>query len=91
MYKSEEIKHSLLKKGFKLREGDHSYLIFYSQGKESQIATKISHGSGSPGKDILSKIKRQLCFNSQGDFERFIDCYMDREEYESYLKKKNLI
>ncbi|MHB8561015.1 MAG: type II toxin-antitoxin system HicA family toxin [Thermoplasmataceae archaeon] len=91
MYKTEEIKQSLLKKGFILKEGDHSYFVFYHSGKATGIFTKVSHGSTPPGKDILSKIKRQLHFSSQKDFEKLIDCPMKQEEYENYLKRQNLI
>ena len=65
MFKTEKIKQSLLKKGFILEERDHSYFGFYHSGKANGIFTKVSHGSAPPGKDILSKIKRLLHFNSQ--------------------------
>lgn len=91
MYKTKKIQQSLCKKGFKKEESDHTYLIFVSEGKETTVFTKLSHGSGEPGKDILSKIKGQLKFISQTDFERFIDCKMSREEYANYLKEKDFI
>jgi len=91
MYKIKKIQQSLSKKGFKKEEGDHTYLVFVNEGKETMVSTKLSHGSSEPGKDILSKVKGQLKFNSQTDFERFIDCKMSQMEYTNYLKEKGVI
>jgi len=91
MYKIKKIQQSLCKKGFMIEEGDHTFLIFVNESKETMVFTKLSHGSGEPGKDILSKIKGQLKFSSQTDFERFIDCNMSQTEYTNYLKEKGLI
>lgn len=90
-YKSKQIEKSLCKKGFKKEEGDHTYLVFVSDGKETMIRTKLSHGSSEPGKDIMSKIKKQLCFNSQRELEELIDCKTTQKEYNDYLKERKLI
>jgi hypothetical protein len=92
IYKKRELIKNLTKKGFKEnRSGDHITLIFYVDGKPTSVRTKISHGGGEPGKDLLSRMRRDLNFDTQSQFENFVDCYLSEQQFISILKNKKII
>lgn len=91
LFKSNEIANSLSKKGFVQEPGDHKFMVFYYQGKPTTIRTKVSRGSKDPGPQLHSKMKRDLCFKKQSQFEDLIECPMSHEEYVSYLKREHQI
>lgn len=49
------------------------------------IRTMVSHGNDDIGKPLLSKIKRQMGFDSTEDFNSYVDCDMSYEAYVTYL------
>jgi hypothetical protein len=91
MYSKKKIEKSLIKKGFVATDGDHEFLVFLYNGNYSKVHTKLSHGTSSPGRDILQQIKKQLKLNSQREFERLIDCPMSKSEYEDILKEQGIL
>ena len=60
-------------------------------GRWTSVRTKISHGGGEPGRDLISKMRKDLRFESQGDFERFIECILSSDENVDYLRTKNIV
>lgn len=83
--KRSDVENSLTKKGFRSRDGDHSYFNYYSKaGKKTAVFTKTSHGAREIDDNLLGKMARQ-CKLSRADFDRLIDCPLDRESYESKL------
>ncbi|MEW6693814.1 hypothetical protein Tther_01384 [Tepidimonas thermarum] len=83
--KRSEIEKSLLKKGFRNREGDHSYFHYYTrQGKKTMVFTKTSHGAQEIDDHLVARMAKQ-CKLSNKDFLLFIDCALDRDAYEAKL------
>lgn len=89
--KQDDVKKSLLAKGFRARQGDHCYFNYYSRaGKKTAVFTKTSHGAREIDDNLLSRMARQ-CKLSNKDFGLLIDCPLDRDAYESRLVEKGAI
>lgn len=78
---------SLRAKGFRRRENDHSYFVYFTQeGTKTPVWTKTSHGKG--GADIpnslVGRMARQ-CKVSIADFRALVDCSLSQAEYEALL------
>lgn len=83
--KQSDVEKSLTTKGFIRKEGDHSYFNYYSTaGKKTAVFTKTSHGAREIDDSLLRLMARQ-CKLSRADFERLIDCPLDRDSYEAKL------
>jgi predicted RNA binding protein YcfA (HicA-like mRNA interferase family) len=83
--KQSEVEKSLTNKGFQAREGDHSYFNYYSKaGKKTAVFTKTSHGAREIDDHLLGRMSKQ-CKLSRADFDRLIDCPLDRDSYEAKL------
>ena len=84
---------SLTRKGFKSREGDHTFLIYHTlEGKKTPVRTKTSHTPKM--KDIpdalLGQMARQ-CRLSKQQFLELVDCPLDRVTYEECLRFQKAI
>lgn len=83
--KQSEVEKSLLAKGFRSREGDHNYFNYYSKaGKKTAVFTKTSHGAREIDDSLLGCMARQ-CKLNRADFDRLIECPLDRNSYEAKL------
>ncbi|MHB1292076.1 MAG: hypothetical protein ACYCY5_07775 [Sulfuricella sp.] len=83
--KQSDVEKSLLAKGFRSREGDHNYFNYYSKaGKKTAVFTKTSHGAREIDDSLLGCMARQ-CKLSRADFDRLIECPLDRNSYEIKL------
>lgn len=83
--KQSEVEKSLTAKGFRPRDGDHNYFNYYSRaGKKTAVFTKTSHGTREIDDNLLGRMARQ-CKLSRADFDRLIDCPLDRDAYEARL------
>ena len=83
--KQREIEKSLTQKGFRAREGDHNYFLYWSiAGKKTAVFTKTSHGGREIDESLLGRMARQ-CRLSRADFDRLIDCPLSRDGYEAKL------
>ena len=88
-----KVEEALLKKGFKGKEGDHHFFIYYTlQGKKSSIRTKTSHTPKMKelSDALITQMAKQCCLNKQ-EFLNLVDCPLSREQYEKLLIEKNLI
>jgi len=87
-----KVESSLKSKGFKKEEKDHHYFIYYTtEGKKTAIKTKTSHSK--KVKDISDNILTQMakqCHLDRPSFLELIDCTLDQNQYESYLKEKGI-
>jgi hypothetical protein len=85
-----DIETGLSNKGFKRRENDHSYFVYYAMdGKKSLAATKTSHGRGFDIDDsLLSQMARQ-CGVTKQQFLRLVECPLQRDEYETILRSSS--
>ena len=87
------IEKSLLKKGFKLSENDHTFFRFYYKGKVTSIRTKLSHGSGykTYGDNLIGQIKKQLKLRNTKETADFLRCSLSEDEYIAILIKQKVI
>ena len=83
--KPNDVERSLEKKGFQRKEGDHHYFNYYTKaGKKTRVFTKTSHGVKELDDTLLGMMSRQ-CKLTRQDFDRLIDCPLDRDGYERKL------
>ncbi len=80
--KQKDIESSLERKGFRRRETDHSYFVYYrTDGRKSRARTKTSHGRKEIGDSLLGLMAKQ-CKIQKSEFLDLIDCPLDQEAYE---------
>lgn len=83
--KPNDVEKSLEKKGFQRKEGDHHYFNYYTKsGKKTRVFTKTSHGVKELDDSLLGMMSKQ-CKLNRHDFDRLIDCPLDRDSYERKL------
>lgn len=89
--KLRDIHSALARKGFQKKMGDHNFFIYHrlSDNKKTSVFTKTSHGSSEIGDSLLGKMATQ-CRLSKADFLDLIDCPLEREPYESKLRKQEI-
>lgn len=88
-----KVEASLRLKGFRTKEGDHHYFIFYSSDdKKTIIKTKTSHSPKTKtlGDSLISAMARQ-CSLSKDEFLDLVDCPMSQKRYEEILREKEKI
>jgi predicted RNA binding protein YcfA (HicA-like mRNA interferase family) len=78
--KSRVVLSGLRNKGFQESNRDHKYLIFYFEGKKTEIRTKISHGSKDIDDRLIHMMAKQLKLSKE-DFLDLVKCPMSRETY----------
>ena len=89
--KQSEVEKSLCVKGFLPSKGDHNYFHYYSKvGKKTRVFTKTSHGSREIDDSLLGCMARQVRL-TRSDFDRLIDCPLDRDAYETKLIDQGLV
>ncbi len=79
-----DVESALLNKGFKQRNSDHHYFIYFAaDGRKTAVKTKTSHSPKAKeiGDDLLSMMARQ-CHLTRPRFLDLVDCPLSREEYE---------
>lgn len=84
------VERALQRKGFRKREGDHSFFIYYTlDGKKTPVRTKTSHGSSHRdiGSEIAGRMARQ-CRLSSVDFEMLVAVLFLRRNTRSCSKSK---
>lgn len=85
--KVRDIDKALTKKGFEKIKTHHVLYILHVDGEPTRIRTFISNGLTEYDNSLLGKMKNQLGFNSQSDFEKLLDCPLGHEEYVEILKR----
>jgi hypothetical protein len=91
--KAKELRSALALKGFSLeRKTTDDLFYFYFGGKKTQVHTKISMGRGEELRAaLLSKIRTQLCLDTNAQLGDFIDCPMTHELYIRHLQSKGIL
>ena len=83
--KQSDVEKSLEHKGFLRGKGDHNFFHYHTKaGKKSRVFTKTSHGAREIDDSLLGMMARQ-CKLPRQDFDRLIDCPLDRDTYEHKL------
>ena len=85
--RSTAVQAGLLKKGFRVEERGHHYLVLYVDGQRTTIRTKVSHGRMDYGDSLLSRMKEQLRLPTVRQLLRLIDCPMESGEYLTLLRE----
>lgn len=91
LYSQKEMKKALGNKGFRGREGDHSFFFLWVNGKKTSVFTKFSHDGRDYAGKLLSLVRNQLGRLSPEEFERLIACPMKEEEYVRLLRERKRI
>ena len=85
------VEAGLLKKGFRQREGDHHFFVYWSlRGKKSVAFTKTSHSHREIGDPLLGRMAKQ-CKLTKANFLGLVDCPLSREQYEDLLTKQGAV
>ena len=78
-----DVEASLLRKGFRQREDDHSYFVYYHMdGLKSRFSAKTSHGRAEISDSLLRIMAKQVGLTNK-DFLDLVDCPLSREAYEA--------
>jgi predicted RNA binding protein YcfA (HicA-like mRNA interferase family) len=88
--KTNDVIKGLAKKGFRIFQGDHTFLIFYNGDKKTSVFTKVSHGSREIADPLINKMAIQTKLDIKS-FRRLVDCPMSMEEYISHLHKEGVL
>ncbi|MBM3498250.1 MAG: hypothetical protein FJX74_06220, partial [Armatimonadetes bacterium] len=89
--RSTAIKAALVKKGFRLEERDHHYLVLYVEGRRTTIRTKVSHSKSDYGSPLLSRMKDQDQLSTVRELLDLIDCPMDGSAYVRRLRQRGML
>lgn len=89
--KAHDIVSVLKQKGFRQISTHHKYFHLYIEETATEIYTFISHGIDEYGNDLLSKMKKQLGFTNQQDFNDFLNCPMTYQDYVKMLQESGKI
>jgi hypothetical protein len=84
---------ALVKKGFQRDEDGHhvSFAYVTMDNRLTEIRTRVSHGRDRDiSDDLLAKMAKQ-CKLSRPDFNRLVDCPMDRAAYEQELRDQGFL
>ena len=85
--KNYKVRDALLKKGFEASETHHKYLNFYYEGRKTSISTYISHQKKEMGKNLRSKMARQLHITA-AEFDELVDCSLSHQNLiDKYLEE----
>lgn len=87
--KQRDVEASLRKKGFRQREGDHSFFVYHraSDEKKTSVFTKTSHGAKEVDGFLLGQMAKQ-CHLARNEFLSLVDCTLDQSGYEARLREK---
>ena len=81
---------NLCKKGFKIANGNHRFLVFYDGNKKTTIHTMMSHNGQDIDKFLISKMAEQVHL-SKDDFISFANCTLTESQYRSILMQQKLL
>ena len=85
--KPKDVLSGLEKKGFVQTEGNHTFLIFYVNGKKTSIHTKVSHGSNEINDYLINKMSIQIKLEKK-KFLDLVTCPLSLERYLEELKSQ---
>lgn len=80
----------LEKKGFKMRENDHSFFHLWVGGKKTVVYTKVSHGEKEIADNLLGAMARQLALSRKQLLE-LVDCPLTEAAYVAQLRAAGVI
>lgn len=89
--RKQDVERSLVRKGFKQREGDHHYFVYFNvAGQKTAKFTKTSHTPKMREiPDGLLSLMAKQCGLNKSDFLDLVDCPLSREAYEAKVFRGN--
>lgn len=94
--KTKKLTDAMLAKGYVyigVHKGHHWYELTDVPNGKAPIRT--FHSMGDKGKelsdDLVSKMRKQMRFESRHDFEEYVECHMSEREYRDSLRKRGLL
>jgi len=88
--KARELAAALASKGFRAREGDHTFYFLYAGGRKTSVRTKISHGAEEYGPGLLSQMSKQLHLRSH-ELDDFVECPLSHRGYLELLVQRGTL
>jgi hypothetical protein len=89
--KQSKVEKGLEAKGFRHDDGDHHFFHYFSTaGKKTRVFTKTSHGASEIDDSLLGRMAKQ-CKLKRADFDRLIDCPLNRDAYEAMLIAQGIV
>lgn len=85
--KARDVAANLIKKGFVVDEGDHTFYRLFVDGKNTGIRTKISHGEKDIHDGLLAQMAKQTKL-AKKEFLDLADCPMTKAEYFELLRER---
>ena len=85
-----DVKSALARKGFRLKENDHTFFHLFVDGRKTVVYAKISHGEKQIGDKLLSLMARQMRL-SRREFVDLIDCALSEPGYIALLRARGAI
>ncbi|MDD9963097.1 MAG: hypothetical protein OXU70_13500 [Gammaproteobacteria bacterium] len=87
-YKRRKVENALVRKGFRRKEGHHSFFHYHTEaGEKTPVWTKTSHGrSGADIHERLFKRMADQCGLTADEFGDLVECPMSRTDYEQRLR-----
>lgn len=91
MFRKAELIGSLTRNGFQKPSSRNVKFVLLVDDKAVGVRTVMSHSGCELGKSLLHQMKKELRFESQRDFEDFINCTYTYERYIENLKNRGII
>lgn len=81
------MRSALLKKGFRADSTHHEVMWFYAGNQKTSIRTRFSHGAKEYDDNLCSLVRRQINLQAS-EFDRFMECPMNYEDYLTLMKTR---
>ena len=88
-----DIESSLIKKGFKKKEGKKHIKFFYcdEDGVKTRVTTLLSRSSYKEINDKWVGDMARQCRLSKDDFIDFVECALSHEDYDQHLRSTDVL
>ncbi len=83
--RTSDISQALTAKGFETDQTHHAMFWLHVDGKKTSIRTRLSHGIGEYGDNLLGQVAKQMKIRRK-QLDEFIDCTLSGAEYVALLK-----
>ena len=88
---SRVVQAALLKKGFRVSQGDHRWYILYVEGRKRRVKTFISHGSTHSIDSYLHGCMSKQMHLTMSEFSHFVECPLTADQYAGLMRERGQI
>lgn len=90
-FSSRAVQAAILKKGFRVSQGDHRWYILYVEDRKHRIKTFVSHGSThSIDSYLQGRMSRQMHL-TRSEFNHFVECPLTAGQYAGLMRERGQI